>query len=94
MEAIMEELMTLHASSATFRELFKSAQATQTFIDAYKMFVQKANDLEAIDVWTTSMLDKLNHFGLALALDNNVAGGQKREVRPFRFLLTHFSHFT
>ncbi|KAH8809671.1 beach-domain-containing protein [Flagelloscypha sp. PMI_526] len=80
MEAIMEELMTLHASSATFRELFKSAQATQTFIDAYKMFVQKANDLEAIDVWMTSMLDKLNHFGLALALDNNVAGGQKREI--------------
>jgi len=31
--------------------------------------------------WNIRIVEKLTHFGLALALDNAVGGGQKREVR-------------
>ncbi|KAL4258196.1 Beach-domain-containing protein [Pleurotus pulmonarius] len=35
-ELLIEELMNLHASSSTFRQIFKSQQTTQLFVDAYK----------------------------------------------------------
>lgn len=81
MEVLIEELMDLHASSATFREVFKSQQTTQIFVDSYKSFVMKVVDLPDLNQRAVRILEKLTHFGLALALDNSVAGSQKREVR-------------
>ena len=80
MEILVEEMMSLHASSATFREIFRSQQTTQLFIEAYKAYVSKLSSAIHINHWTTRILDKLTHFALALALDNAVAGQQKREV--------------
>lgn len=80
MEILVEEMMSLHASSATFREIFRSQQTTQLFIEAYKAYVSKLSSAIHINQWTTRILDKLTHFALALALDNAVAGQQKREV--------------
>ena len=77
---MLERMMMLHSSSATFRELFRSQQTTQSFIDAYKNFVDKLKSAVNINQWATRILEKLSHLGLALALDNTVAGGQKREV--------------
>jgi hypothetical protein len=80
MEVLVEELMDLHASSATFRQVFKSQQTTQLFVSAYKAFVSKVSAATEVNQWTSRILEKLTHLGLALALDNHIAGGQKREV--------------
>ncbi|KIK63270.1 hypothetical protein GYMLUDRAFT_196894 [Collybiopsis luxurians FD-317 M1] len=80
MEELTENLMTLHATSGTFRHAFQSQQTTQLFISAYKGFVDKISDAERVNGRTVRILEKLSHFGLALALDNAVAGGQKREI--------------
>ncbi|KAF8885379.1 hypothetical protein CPB84DRAFT_1837906 [Gymnopilus junonius] len=80
MEILIEELLTLHASSSTFRQIFESQQTTQLFIDTYKGMVTKLSGASHINGWNLRILEKLTHFGLALALDNTVGGSQKREI--------------
>ena len=80
MENLIEELLTLHASSPTFRQIFESHQTTQLFIDTYKSHVDRLYSASSINDWNARILEKLSHFGLALALDNAVGGAQKREV--------------
>ncbi|KAG7089658.1 hypothetical protein E1B28_011318 [Marasmius oreades] len=80
MEVLVEEIMDLHASSPTFRQVFQSQQTTQIFVDAYRLFVQALDTVSQPDQQTMRILDKLTHLGLALALDNAVAGAQKREI--------------
>ncbi|KAF9067929.1 beach-domain-containing protein [Rhodocollybia butyracea] len=79
-EELVENLMNLHASSTTFREVFQSQQTTQLFIVAYKGFVEKLSNASQVNLRTVSILEKISHVGLALALDNAVAGSQKREI--------------
>jgi hypothetical protein len=81
MENLIEELLTLHATSSTFRQIFESHQTTQLFIDTYKSLVDRLSSASASSVdWNARILEKLTHFGLALAFDNAVGGAQKREV--------------
>ncbi|KAF7293071.1 hypothetical protein MIND_01206500 [Mycena indigotica] len=80
MEVLVEELMDLHASSNSFREVFKSQQTTQLFVNSYKTFVLRVTNASQINPRTIRILEKMTHFGLGLALDNNVAGSQKREI--------------
>ncbi|KIM43842.1 hypothetical protein M413DRAFT_26133 [Hebeloma cylindrosporum] len=80
MEILIEELLTLHATSSTFRQIFESQQTTQLFIDTYKSMVAKLSSANVINEWNIRILEKLTHFGLALALDNAVGGSQKREI--------------
>jgi hypothetical protein len=81
MEALIEELMTLHSASAAFRHVFASQQTTQLFVNIYKTFVSTVSNAPTVDNHLTiRILEKLSHFGLALALDNAVAGSYKREV--------------
>ena len=80
MENLIEEFLTLHATSSTFRQIFESSQTTQLFIDTYKSLVDKLSSASSINDWNVRILEKLTHFGLALALDNAVGGAQKREV--------------
>jgi len=82
MEILIEELLTLHATSSTFRQIFESQQTTQLFVDTYKSTVVKLSSARSINDWNIRILEKLTHFGLALALDNAVGGSQKREVGP------------
>jgi len=81
MEVLIEQFMDLHASSPTFRQVFKSQQTTQRFVDAYKSFVSKVVATKDVNQWTRRILEKLTHFGLGLALDVHITGSQKREVR-------------
>ncbi|KAJ7579061.1 beach-domain-containing protein [Mycena floridula] len=78
-EVLIEELMDLHGSSASFRQIFESQQTTKLFVDAYKAFISKVALLD-VNHRTIRLIEKLSHFGLALALDNAVAGSQKREI--------------
>ncbi|KAL0958994.1 hypothetical protein HGRIS_014308 [Hohenbuehelia grisea] len=80
MEVLIEELIDLQSSSSTFRQIFKSQSTTQLYIDAYRSYVTKVTTKPIINPKTIRMLEKLNHFGLALALDNDVAGEQKRLI--------------
>jgi hypothetical protein len=93
MERLIEELLTLHASSPTFRLTFASQQTTQLFIDASKAMIERLTEVltngangskghqgSSINAWNVRILEKLNHLGLALALDNAVGSSQKREV--------------
>ncbi|KAG5653218.1 hypothetical protein H0H81_001695 [Sphagnurus paluster] len=80
MENLVEEIMDLHASSPTFRQIFKSQQTTQLFVEAYKTFVGKVTSSPGVNHWTRRILEKISHLGLALALDPLIAGNQKREI--------------
>ncbi|KAF9267665.1 beach-domain-containing protein [Marasmius fiardii PR-910] len=80
MEVLIEEIMDLHASSPTFRQIFQSQQTTQILVDAYRSFVRKLETVSDLNQRTVRILEKLSHLGLALALDNAVAGAQKREI--------------
>lgn len=78
-------MLKLHGSSSTFREIFRSQQATQIYIDAFKQFVNrlKLSDKvksDGVNQRTAQILDKLSTLGLQIALDNAVSGPQKREV--------------
>ncbi|KAH9177644.1 beach-domain-containing protein [Lactarius sanguifluus] len=78
-EAILEELVQLQSSCPTFRELFESQQTTQTFTQAFQSFVARLSPNE-ISRHHIRITEKLMHFALTLALDNAVAGPQKREI--------------
>ena len=93
MEQLVERMLTLHASSGTFRQAFESQQTTQLFIDAYHGMIETltrvlanapnvGGDRHYVNGWNIRILEKLSHFGLALALDNTVGGSQKQEVHP------------
>ena len=91
MENLIEEFLTLHATSSTFRQIFESQQTTQLFIDTYKSLVDKLTcSTSSMNDWNARILEKLTHFGLALALDNAVGGTQKREVSSFTICLFLF----
>ncbi|KAF9002530.1 hypothetical protein BDQ17DRAFT_1357028 [Cyathus striatus] len=79
-DVLVEDFMNLHSSSATFRQLFRSHQSTQIFIDSYRNFVSKITLVGTVNSWTTRILERLTHLGLALALDDAVSGHQKREI--------------
>ena len=97
MESLIERMLTLHASSGTFRQTFESLQATQLFIDAYNGMLGRLTSVLAnaegdrhVNGWNVRILEKLSHFGLALALDKAVGGPQKQEVLFDNFLLDRF----
>ncbi|KAG7440786.1 beach-domain-containing protein [Guyanagaster necrorhizus] len=79
-EVLVEELIDLHASSATFRQVFRSQQATRLFIEANKSFVSQVSAAPSVNQRASRILEKMTHFGLALALDGAVAGVQKRVI--------------
>jgi hypothetical protein len=80
LEALIEELIRLHPISPTFRDIFKSTQTTQLFIDAYNSFTSGVKSLPDIGQTLVSLMDKMSHFALALALDNLVSASQQQEV--------------
>ncbi|KAF9449865.1 beach-domain-containing protein [Macrolepiota fuliginosa MF-IS2] len=79
-EALTEELLNLHSTVAQFRLIFQSQITTQLFVDGYKTFAKRLSQMPEINAGSMRVLEKLTHFGLALALDNAVAGSQKREI--------------
>ncbi|KIY47744.1 beach-domain-containing protein [Fistulina hepatica ATCC 64428] len=82
MEKLVEALMESHSASPTFRQVLQSHQIIQSFVTTYKSFVEKITTApeNEIDQFMIRLLEKLGHFGMALALDTAVAGEQKREI--------------
>lgn len=79
-ERLLESLIGLHGSSATFRQVFKSHSTTQYLIDAHKSFVAALSHFQEIPASVVRILEKLAHLSLSVALDTSVAGDQKQEV--------------
>ena len=79
-EALMEQLISVHSSSATFRQIFKSQTTTQYFLDAYRALTVALSMAAEIEPAAIRLLEKLTHFGLSVALDTAVAAQQKQEV--------------
>ncbi|TFY62229.1 hypothetical protein EVJ58_g3994 [Rhodofomes roseus] len=79
-EKLLEELIQVHSSAPSFRQLFKSQTITDSFIDAYKSFVASAATAPELSQSTVRILEKLSHVGLSIALDNAVGNSQKQEI--------------
>src|SRR6267142_2176156 len=79
-ETILEELVLLQSSCPTFRQLFESQQTTQSFIQAFRSFVERFASASEISQNHIRICEKLMHFGLTLSLDHAVVGPQKHEV--------------
>jgi hypothetical protein len=86
-EQLVEELINLHAASATFRQIFRSQHTTQLFVDAFKSFVGIVSNTAFVKPRVVRLLEKVTHFALTLALDPDVSGSQKREVRRVFYAL-------
>lgn len=80
-ESLLEELMELQTASPSFRQLFKSQQAAALLINAYSAFVLNGTPALINQHNYIRILEKLNHFSMALTLDNVVSHSQKQEVR-------------
>ncbi|VDB88447.1 unnamed protein product [Peniophora sp. CBMAI 1063] len=76
---LMESMIHLQAASQSFRDLFRSQSVTQAFVTAFKSYYVALKSAE-LRPGLLSILDKLKHFGLTLALDNAVSGTHKREI--------------
>ncbi|KAF9029661.1 hypothetical protein BDZ89DRAFT_1159737 [Hymenopellis radicata] len=70
MERIVEDLLDLHASSATFKQIFRSQQTTRLFIESYRAFVLQA---PLVNQRSLRLLEKIAHLGISLAVDSAVA---------------------
>ncbi len=86
MERLVEDLLDLHASSATFKQIFRSQQTTRLFVESYRAFVTKLLQAPLVNQRTLRLLEKIAHLGISLAVDSAVAGAQKREVNAHGFL--------
>jgi hypothetical protein len=73
-------VIQLHPTSPSFRQVFKSTQVTQQFIDTHLAFVSAVKSLPEISQRVTSLMDKMCHFVIALALDPSVSQSQQAEV--------------
>ncbi|EMD36591.1 hypothetical protein CERSUDRAFT_115625 [Gelatoporia subvermispora B] len=79
-EHLLEALIELHSTCAAFRHIFKSSSITQAFIDAYQPFVISMSSAPEVSQAAIRILEKLSHLALSVALDESVAGSQKREI--------------
>jgi hypothetical protein len=80
-EKLIERLIELHSQNHMFRQVFRSQQTTQLFIDGYKGFVTTMSSTRVnLSQELIRILEKVMHLAMSLALDNDVAGSQKREA--------------
>ena len=83
MEVLVEELIDLHSSSLSFRELFKSHQNTALLVDACRSFVARVAVDPMMRTKAVRILKKVTQLVLMLALDNkHVNSMHNQEVSP------------
>ncbi|KIJ42154.1 hypothetical protein M422DRAFT_209006 [Sphaerobolus stellatus SS14] len=80
MEVLVEELIDLHSSSLSYRELFKSHQTTSLMIQTCKSFATHIAQAPDIRTKLVRLTEKITHLILMLALDNHVNAVQKQEL--------------
>lgn len=81
MDVLVEELIDLHSSSSSFREIFKSQQSTSRLAAACRSFVNMVTGDSEVRRRTMRILEKVTHLMLMLALSDHVDAAHKQEVR-------------
>ena len=66
LEDLLEAIIQLHSTSPSFKNIFKSTQVTQQFIDAHSAFASVVKSLPEISQRVTSLMDKMCHLAIAL----------------------------
>ncbi|THH31660.1 hypothetical protein EUX98_g2544 [Antrodiella citrinella] len=79
-ESLLEQVIAIHSSSMTFRQIFKSQTTTQYFLDMYRAFVVALSQAAEIPLASIRLLEKLTHLSLSIALDTAVAAQQKQDI--------------
>lgn len=80
MEALLERLIDLQASSSSFRNAFRSRCLT-AFIPFARSFLYQAHSLQdGSQGLVTRLSDKLSHFTMMLALDTGTPAEQISQV--------------
>ena len=82
-DSLLEELIKIHSYSATFRQSFRSQATTQTFIDAFKSFVDGLSSFTELEHTVVRVTEKLCHLALSISLDDVVAVAQRQEASLF-----------
>lgn len=80
LEVLLETIIQLHSTSPSFKQIFKSTQVTQQFIDTHLAFASAVRSLPEISQKVTSLMDKMSHLAIALALDPSVPESLQPEV--------------
>ncbi|KAH7926600.1 beach-domain-containing protein [Leucogyrophana mollusca] len=77
---ILEDMISLHGSSASFRQIFKSQTATEILIDAVKTSNDEIHSQDATTRPAMSVWGRLTHFCSLVASNNVVSSTQKTNI--------------
>ena len=83
MEVLAEELVDLHSSASTFRQLFKSKQITSMLIIACESFITKIYEFPQARGKAERLIEKITALAAAVAADDSVDDQQKEQVQTF-----------
>jgi hypothetical protein len=80
MEVLAEELIDLHSSASTFRQLFKSKQTTSILLNACQSFIAKIYEFPQSRGKVERLIEKITTLVAAVAQDAPVDEDQKEQV--------------
>jgi hypothetical protein len=89
MEVLVEELIDLHSSTSTFRQLFRSKQTTDILLRACQTFISKIFEFSQLRGKTDRLFEKVTTLVALLASDNHMDVEQVKQVSfPFHSMKT------
>jgi hypothetical protein len=80
MEVLAEELIDLHSSASTFRQLFKSKQTTSILLNACQSFITKIYEFPQSRGKVERLIEKITTLVAAITQDAPVDEDQKEQV--------------
>jgi len=88
MEVLVEELIDLHSSSSTFRQLFRSKQTSSILVTACQVFISKIYEFSQARGRTERLLEKVITLVNIIASDGTVDDQQKEQVSFLEYCRT------
>ncbi|KAG8936117.1 hypothetical protein FRC02_004435 [Tulasnella sp. 418] len=79
-DVLAEEMIDLHASSPTFRALFRSSRISTQFISLLQNFIFSISGSTELKHKSIRISEKLTHLGLMLMLDSAIEESQKEQL--------------
>lgn len=80
MEVLVEELIDLHSSTSTFRQLFKSKQTTSILLNACQSFIARIYESPQSRGKVERLIEKITTLVAAIAADAPVDEDEKEQV--------------
>ncbi|EGO20076.1 hypothetical protein SERLADRAFT_374121 [Serpula lacrymans var. lacrymans S7.9] len=79
-ETLLEDLISLHSSSVSFRRIFKSQSITQILVDTLVLSVHAKSATSEISQLSQRLSEKLMHLSALVAMDNVVTNATKDKI--------------